>query len=507
MTHRLLRLSLTPFRFLAATSQGLTARPKDTKGRSTRRHTIGSWFAVCVLLAPVPGPAAQQPDPQIRGHVDALVKALSSGSPEAFETMAREHFAPTLLAAHPAADRGRMAERVHADFGELTVERVETDAPGELKVRAKGSKGGTLRIVLTLEASAPFRIARMAMEAGAGDDEREGPPPLPPPPINRTMTADALARELDKYLADLATRNEFAGVVLVAKDGKTVLEKGYGEADRERHTPMSPDLRFNVASIGKAFTKLAIGQLVQQGKLALSDTIGSRLPDYPNAQSRAATIDQLLHHTAGIADFFGARFNTTPKDRFQSNADYYRFVSTEPLLFEPGTRNQYCNGCYVVLGKIISRVSGVPYEQYVAEHIFKPAGMTGAAFAAYGDPQVAPGYTRQGSANGTLASNVPMHGHHGSAAGGAYARAADLLAFDNALREGRLLDAKMTGWYFEAPPLTAGRAAGAVGIAGGAPGANAVLESDGTWTIIVVGNLDPPNAMRVGAAIRRQLEG
>lgn len=455
------------------------------------------------LAAVVAAPPGQQPDARVREHIETLVGALSSGSPDTFEAMARQHFAPALLAARSADERSQMVRRVHADFGELTVERIESDSPGEVSVRVKGSKGGTLRLRLTLEPSAPFRIARLGIQAG-DDDDRGG---LPPPPISGAMSADVLARELDRYLADLAARSEFAGVVLVAKDGKAVLERGYGEADRERHTPMSPDLRFNIASIGKAFTKVAIGQLVQQGTLSLSDTIGTKLPGYPNAQSRTATVDQLLHHTGGIADFFGARFDATPKDQFQSNADYYRLVSSQPPLFAPGARNEYCNGCYVVLGEIVARVSGVPYEQYVTEHIFKPAGMTGAGFVGYGDPHVAPGYTRQGSANGTLVSNVAMHGRHGSAAGGAYARAVDLLAFDNAVREGRLLDARMTGWYFEAAPITNGRATGAIGIAGGAPGTNAVLESDGTWTIIVVGNLDPPNAMRVAAAIGRGVRG
>jgi CubicO group peptidase (beta-lactamase class C family) len=469
--------------------------------------TTIAWAVLGALAAVVAAPPAQQPDAKVREHIETLVAALSSGSPDTFEAMARQHFAPALLAARSAEERSQMVRRVHEDFGELTVERIEPGTAAEVSARVKGSKGGTLRLRLTFEASAPFRIARLGIEAGGGDDERGGPAPLPPPSINMSMTVDALAGELDKYLADLATRNEFAGVVLVAKDGKPVLEKGYGEADRERHTPTSPDLRFNVASIGKAFTKVAIGQLVQQGTLSLSDPIGTKLPGYPNAQSRAATVDQLLHHTGGIADFFGPRFDATPKDQFQSNADYYGLVSSQPPRFAPGSRNEYCNGCYVVLGEIVARVSGVPYEQYVTEHIFKPAGMTGAGFVGYGDPDVAPGYTRQGSANGTLVSNVAMHGRHGSAAGGAYARAVDLLAFDNAVREGRLLDARMTGWYFEAAPITNGRATGAIGIAGGAPGTNAVLESDGTWTIIVVGNLDPPNAMRVATAIGRGLRG
>ena len=265
---------------------------------------------------------------------------------------------------------------------------------------------------------------------------------------------------------------------------------------------MTPDLRFNLASIGKAFTKTAIGQLVGQGKLALTDTVGTLLPDYPNPNGKAATIEELLNHTGGVADFFGERFDAADKSQFRSNADYFRFVAPEPLLFEPGTRTQYCNGCYIVLGQIIEKVSGETYERYIAEHVFTPAGMSGAGFLASGDPRVAPGYVRDG---GTYTSNARFHGLHGSAAGGVYGRAADLLAFDNALRERKLLDARMTAWYLGGPETTTGRATGNYGIAGGARGANADLEAEGPVTVAVVGNLDPPNAVRLGAAISRAL--
>ena len=148
----------------------------------------------------------------------------------------------------------------------------------------------------------------------------------------------------------------------------------------------------------------------------------------------------------------------------------------------------------------------MPYERYVAEHIFQPAGMTGAGFLSAADPHVAPGYTRQRSTDGELRSNLAMHGH-GNAAGGSYARADDLLPFDNALRERRLLDATMTGWYFDRAPATAARVMGPFGIGGGAPGANTSLKADGTWTIIVLGNLDPPIATRLATALKSSLKG
>jgi D-alanyl-D-alanine carboxypeptidase len=324
-----------------------------------------------------------------------------------------------------------------------------------------------------------------------------GGPPLPPPPIDASMSAADLTRGLDGYIDKLAASGDFAGVVIVSKDGIKIFEKGYGLADRERKIANTPDLRFNIASIGKAFTRAAIAQLVGEGKLALTDTIGARLPDYPNAPAKAATIDQLLTHAVGIVDIFDPRFESR-QPASGSNADFFRMVAPEPLLFEPGAGNQYCNGCYVVLGEIIARVSGMPYERYITERVFKPAGMTGAGFLAYGDPQVALGYHRAGT---DFVHDKETDGRRGSAAGGSFARAADLLAFDTALRDGTLLSRKMTAWYLRLADEPKGRADGRNAIAGGTPGANAVMDARATWGVFVVSNIDPPSANRLAPAI------
>jgi D-alanyl-D-alanine carboxypeptidase len=334
-------------------------------------------------------------------------------------------------------------------------------------------------------------------------------------PVGARMSPSELTAALDGWLAPQASSGAFAGVVLVAKEGTVIFERAYGTADREHGTPMSADLRFSLASIGKAFTKVAVGQLVQAGKLKFTDTIGALLPDYPNPDARSATVAQLLTHRGGIVDFFGPEFDGAPKERFRANADYFTFVAPRPLLFPPGTRNQYCNGCYIVLGEIVAKVAGMPYERYVEEHVFSPAGMKTAGFLSVGDSKVARPYTRRRGDGVTPVPAVGMHGVRGSAAGGSFARAADLLAFDQAVRSERLLNAVLTDWFYgnltEAgvpDALKTGTAPGGLrglGIAGGAPGMNASLEAGPEWTIVVVGNLDPPNASQVASAIRRAL--
>jgi D-alanyl-D-alanine carboxypeptidase len=470
---------------------------------------------IVILLAILAGAAAQSRQtptgggqaqgPQAKARIDAFFQALASGDPAKYEAMAREHFAPDFLAQRTAEQRGQFVERVKGDFGTLTLVGVEVRG-GTATLEVRGATGTTARCELTLEDAQASRITRVAIRVGGPDTEE---PAAPPPPVNAAMAPAALSKALDGYLAPMAAGDTFAGVVLVATGGRAVFEKAYGQADRQKRLPITPAMRFNVGSIGKIFTKTAIAQLIAQGKLALTDTIGTLLPDYPNAEAKPATVDQLLNHQAGITDFFGADFAKTPKTQFRSNADYYRFVASKPLDFPPGTRTQYCNGCYVVLGAIIERVTGVRYEDYIAERVFKAAGMAGAGFLQWDrfPPNVAIGYTRESSKGaGALVSNEEMHGVAGSGAGGAYATAADLLAFDNALRERRLVDAKMTAWVLGGDTAPSGpRAMGGIGIAGGAPGCNANMESDGRWTVIVVGNLDPPNATRVGVAINRAL--
>ncbi len=463
-------------------------------------------LSVAIVLA---APLAAQP-PDVRSHIDAYVAALSSGSADRFESMAKAHFTPELLARNPDA-RPQMVARLHADFGAMEVAGVEMTSPTHADLQMHSATNAMpLTIGMDFEAQPPFRIAGVTLRAGGpagGRGGRGGPPPLPPPPVTSAMSDAELSAALDGYLGNVARAGDFAGVVLVAKDGRAIFEKAYGAADRERNTPMAAGLRFNYASIGKAFTKTAIGQLVAAGKLELSDTIGALLPDYPNPDAKPATIDQLLNFRVGVADFFGEAFARADKSRFQSNHDYYQFVAPQPLTFPPGARTEYCNGCYIVLGEIVARVAGVPYERYIQDHVFGPAGMKTAGFLAYGDADVAPSYTRQGP-GAPWTPGIGLHGRHGSAAGGAFGGVRDLLAFDTAIRTRVLLDARSTAWFFESPAdASRPRAMEPYGIAGGAQGANASLESNGVWTIVTLGNLDPPNAVRVGTALARALYG
>lgn len=454
--------------------------------RSQFRSTV--IFCAILTLAPVRAQEGNTggPPPEIRALVAAVLQGVNGG-PAAWEAMAGERFSQALIERQSAA-RLATYDKLRADFGTVTLDRVMRRGPdAPLELQFSGSTGRVGVMVLVLTDARPPRVADLRVEAGRKEEEAPGGPP--PPPITGRMTSAELGRALDDYLSALAAADQFSGVALVAKDGATIFEKAYGLADRAGRIPNQTRTRFNIASINKVFTRMAIDQLVAAGKVAYTDPLGTLIPEYPQAISRGATIAQLLDHTAGIADFFGPEFSAAAKDRFRSNADYFRFVSTLPARFAPGARNQYCNGCYIALGAIVERVAGVPYEQYVVEHLFKPAGMASSGFPQVDgvEPNLAVGYTRRGAA-ATLRRNVYLHGAAGSAAGGSYSTVGDLLAFVNALRDGRL--------------------PGGIGmtrVAGGAPGTSATLQTEGMWTVIVLTNLDPPVGERIGSAITDRL--
>src|SRR5688572_28729094 len=330
----------------------------------------------------------------------------------------------------------------------------------------------------------------------------------PPAPIDRSMTSSDIESRRDTYCTKLAADDVFSGVALVARNGVPLFFKAYGFADREKKIPNNIRTRFNLGSINKTFTQVAVRQLVASGKLSMTDTLGKFFPAYPQAVSRAATVEQLLTMRGGVADFFGEAFNRAPKSQFASNADYFKFVGGQPPLFAPGERNQYCNGCYIALGECVEKVSGVPYEKYVAENVFARAEMTSTGYPRSDrpSPDIAQGYSRRAAASAQalrpsspqalrpsspqdLVNNIEMHGVSGSAAGGGYSTALDLLTYVKAVRAGKFPGAN--------PDM---------GIGGGAPGINALIETRGEWVVIVLGNFDPPAASQPGRAIADALE-
>jgi len=365
------------------------------------------------------------------------------------------------------------------------------------------------RIEIEVEPADPHRILQLQLRAIA----RPAEIPLP-----RMSESDALAALRSKLQQDAAA-DRFAGAILVAKHGKPIFGEAYGLADRDKKIPNTLETRFRIGSMNKMFTATAVLQLVQAGKVKLTEPLSTYLPDYPNKEIASnVTIHQLLTHTGGTGDIFGPEFEAHRLE-LRTLDDYLKLYGTRAPEFEPGSRWAYSNYGFLLLGAVIERVSGESYYDYVRDHVYRPAGMTATGSEPESEPvpERSVGYTKNGGAWQPNTGTLP---YRGTSAGGGYSTVEDLLRFENALETHKLLDAHyaelMTTGKVDTP--MGGKYAygfgeqmrGGIrcfGHGGGAPGMNGDLEicPQSGFTVTVLANMDPPAAQRIAEFIENRL--
>jgi len=332
----------------------------------------------------------------------------------------------------------------------------------------------------------------------------------------RTSEAQALAT-LDRELDRATAADDFSGTVIVARRGVPIFAKAYNLADRERGIANTLDTSFSVGSINKMFTAVAIMRLVQDGRLSLTDTVGTYIPDYPNRDiADHVTIHHLLTHTGGTGDIFDDDYFDY-RLKLRTHDDYLNYFGKRAPLHAPGARFQYSNYGFVLLGAILERVTGKSYYDAVAELVYAPAGMTSTSAPIHDEPIGAVGYTR--FRTDELEPNVDILPYRGTSAGGGWSTTGDLLRFATALGNNALLDPAHTAL------LTTGKVELAPGILyaygfadmdidgvrcighnGGFPGVNGeLLICDSGYTIAVLANFDPPSASNIARLIATRL--
>lgn len=352
---------------------------------------------------------------------------------------------------------------------------------------------------------------------------------IPPPPqvaAHSVRSEQEIADEVGALLDKMTAADMFSGVALVTKDDRPIFEKAYGLASKDPAVPNRLNTQFNLASITKIFTGVAIAQLAEQGKLSFSDTISKHLPDYPNQEvARKVTIHQMLTHTSGLGNIL-----TTPAVVAMSDLspprEYFPLFANDPLAFEPGEGVQYSNAAFIILGAIIERASGQSYGDYLHEHIFAPAGMGQTDFRGRDELRAPRRATNYAFADLRGQDDLLVRRSHrplsGASAGGGYSTVGDLHKFWVALREHRLLheaDTKfvMAGkaatrqgedvkhaYGFEDELVNGHRI---VGHGGGGRGVNTQFDIyvDDGYTVIILSNYDPLAATAVANKLREIL--
>lgn len=251
----------------------------------------------------------------------------------------------------------------------------------------------------------------------------------------------------DSFIADYAKEHNFNGTILIHKEGETRYAKSFGLANIPFQVPNTRQTKYKIASITKLFTSVLILQLHEQGKLDLQKPIGTYLPDYSGEGKDKVTIHQLLNHTSGLANFdtvmdietalkSGIPVYQTPFTSDQLLARFCRGKLANP----PGKVFDYNNGEYIVLGKIIERLSGKTYDQVLGERILRPLEMESTGMLRQSDvvAGLADTYFFRDDLK-ALAPDLPVYPENWYAAGAMYSTVDDLLIFSNAVFGGQLL--------------------------------------------------------------------
>ncbi len=449
-----------------------------------------------------------------------FVSAFNSEDHAAMREFFTRHLSEAGAKQRPAEERANRWKQMKQDLRSLGMVRVKASGDDSIVLLARNGAGEWVELTFECEPGGAGMLAGIRIEQTQAPGAEEAGPRLTPA---------ELLRAVDATVDSVARADQFSGVVLLARDGRPILGRACGLAEKRFRAPNRGDTRFNLGSINKIFTRVAIGQLVEQKKLSLSDPVGKYLNDFPPEIADRVTIAQLLDMSSGMGDFFGPEYDAMNKSNLRTLRDYFPLFAKKPLEFEPGTDHRYSNAGYVTLGAVIERVTGQDYADYMRDHVWKAAVMESTGFfeSDAPEPNVAMGYTRRLPGHedsapprvGPRRENIFSRPARGSSAGGGYSTAGDLLRFANALQAGRLLGAGWTRWMFtgEAPGGAESAAAsaaasasgkGGFGFAGGAPGLNALLEidSESGYTLIVLSNYDPPSAEELGRGIRRLLK-
>ncbi len=271
------------------------------------------------------------------------------------------------------------------------------------------------------------------------------------------MTSHFDPTQIAQNMAEVAAQENFSGVVRVSRDGNALFENAYGLASRRWNVPVQLSTRFDVASVTKLFTSVAILQLVDAGKLELDQNIGSLLDLTDTVLNPEITIRQLLTHTSGIADdadeeageSYEALWVDKPNYSIEQTGDFLPQFAHKSPNFAPGEGCRYCNCGYVLAGLTLEAVAETSYRDFICERIFAKAGMATAGFfhMADAEPDVAEGWDPARDDDGAVAGwrqNIYSYPPIGSPDGGAHVTAADLTRFLDALRNGELLSPELT---------------------------------------------------------------
>ncbi len=414
---------------------------------------------------------------------------INSGDRKAARAYINQNYTAASLKAEPLEERVNSISQLYDLTRGVELQSLKEPKANSVRALVRAKLTGQWReFSIELEPQSPHLINSF--------DWGLRPTPLDKQPAGR-LSEGEVVRELDAFMRKLSAADVFSGVVLLAKDGRVLFGKAYGEANKDFGIPNQTDTKFNLASLNKMFTSVAIAQLVEQGKLSYEDSLSKFMPDFPGKEAaEKIKIKHLLTHTSGL----GSYSVKASREGVRTVDQFLKLAQEDKLAFEPGSDQAYSNTAFLVLGKVVEKVTGQSYYDYVQESIYKRAGMisTDAYDLDLVNKNLAVGYEKEYTDAGIVFRNNICQVGHGGPAGGGFSTAEDLLRFTVALRAGKLVGSNYVQTILSPKPELKSPTYGygfnilngIAGHSGGDTGVNTNLEmflEDG-YTIVVLSN-------------------
>ena len=479
--------------------------------------------AITLMLGLVPAPTSARQS-QAANETPAAKRALefvnliNSDSREAAEAYIKGTFAPEFLNGFSMDDHLGFIDQFRDETRGVEFHSIQESSANRVTVLLKARlTGGWKALAVEVEADPPHRIK--------GIGRRPPKPPADAAPT-RKLNDGEIVKELEAFAQKLADADVFSGSVLLARDGQPLFKKAYGLASKEFNVPNRVDTKFNLGSMNKMFTAVAIAQLAERGKLSFDDPLSKFLPDFPSKEAAdKIKIKHLLTHTSGLGSYFNRKFMESSRALYRSVDDMMKLAKDEKPAFEPGARWSYSNTGFLVLGAVIEKVTGQSYYDYIRENIYKPAGMINSDCYELDlvTPNLALGYEKEHMSSGVrYRNNLFQHVIRGGPAGGGYSTAEDLLRFSVALRSNKLVGPEYTKLLMSPKPeLNSPRYGygfgidselGTAGHSGGFPGISSDLTMflNSGYTVVVMSNYGsgaPPVVDKIRELLRAAQSG
>ena len=415
-------------------------------------------------------------------RIASVIATLNSGDADRVRHFIETEVTPAFRAVASMDEHvGVFLETAHT-WGTVSFHGIRsyTPARAETVVILKDSNFGAWRaFTFQLDAAQDHLISRFSFNSARTPTNVEEP----------SLTMAEVVEEVNTLVRRLCAADLFSGSVLLANDEGVLLERACGEASKRFHVTNDTETKFNLGSMNKMFTSIAIAQLAERGVLSYDDPISMYVDAswLPAEITDRVTIHHLLTHTSGLGSYFNDTYWEGSRELFRSVDDFKPLVNGETLAFEPGSQFRYSNTGMLLLGVVIESATGHSYFDHIRANVYEPAGMVNSDSYEMDYPveNLAIGYVRDSDSEWGWENNLYKHVIKGGPAGGGFSTVGDLHRFAVALMEHQLVSpetrARMWtdhsgsgyGYGFGIRDLAAGRV---VGHGGGFSGLNGNLD-------------------------------